>query len=106
MKEGTIAGQHWEWAGVKDGRKLIVHETVWRMHSSVAPEWPEGDHSVTIEGKPRMQINLDPLWVNDGLLATGMHALNAVPGVVGAPAGIRTALDLPRIMGVGAVPPG
>jgi hypothetical protein len=95
VKAGTIAGQHWEWAGMKNGKKLIVHETVWRMHESVAPHWPVGDHSVTIEGKPRMQINFDAAWVDDGLLATGMHALNAVPYVVDAAPGIRTLLDLP-----------
>jgi hypothetical protein len=103
VKEGTIAGQHWEWAGIKDGRKLIVHETVWRMHRSVAPDWPDGDHSIIIEGKPRMQINFDALWVDDGLLATGMHALNAVPYVVDAAPGIRTLLDLPWMMGRGTV---
>lgn len=99
VAEGTIAGQHWEWAGVRNGEKLIVHETVWRMHASVATEWPDGDHSVVIEGKPRMRLNFDANWINDGLLATGMHALNAVPYVVDAPAGIKTLLDLPWIMG-------
>jgi hypothetical protein len=103
VKEGTIAGQHWEWAGIKDGCKIIVHETVWRMHRTVAPDWPQGDHSVIIEGEPRMQINFDALWVDDGLLATGMHALNAVPYVVAAAAGIRTLLDLPWMMGQGTV---
>ena len=101
MKQGTIAGQHWQWAGVKDGRKLIVHETVWRMHESVAPQWPEGDNSVIIEGKPRMQINFEADWIEDGLLATGMHALNAVPYVMAAEPGIKTLLDLPWIMGRG-----
>lgn len=81
VKEGTIAGQHWEWVGMKRGEKIIVHETVWRMHSSVAPDWPEGDHSVIIEGRPRMQINFDAFWIDDGLLATGMHAVNAIPYV-------------------------
>ena len=99
VKAGTIAGQHWEWAGVKGGNKLIVHETVWRMHASVAPEWPVGDHSVTISGKPRMQINMAADWINDGLLATGMNAVNAIPEVVAAPAGIQTVLNLPRLFG-------
>jgi hypothetical protein len=103
VKEGTVAGQHWEWAGMRDGRKIIVHETVWRMHRTVAPQWPEGDHSIIIEGKPRMQINFDALWVDDGLLATGMHALNALPYVVAAAPGIRTLLDLPWMMGRGTV---
>jgi hypothetical protein len=103
VKAGTIAGQHWEWAGIKDGRKLIVHETVWRMHHSVAPDWPQGDHSVIIEGQPRMQINFAAQWIDDGLLATGMHALNAVPYVIAAESGIRTLLDLPWMMGRGRV---
>lgn len=41
------------------------------------PDWPEGDHSVIIEGRPRMQINFDAFWINDGLLAIGIHAVNA-----------------------------
>jgi hypothetical protein len=69
------------------------------MHSSVAPEWPGGDNSITIEGKPRMQINVGPFWIDDGLLATGMHALNAIPYVCEAGPGIRTFLDLPWILG-------
>jgi len=101
--EGTVAGQHWEWAGIRDGKKLIVHETVWRMHHTVAPEWPDGDHSVTIEGKPRMQIDFDAGWIDNGLLATGMHALNAVPYVVDADPGIKTFLDLPWMIGRGTV---
>jgi len=105
IKQGTIAGQHWEWSGVKNGRKLIVHETVWRMHESVAPDWPTGDNSVIIEGKPRMQINFEADWIEDGLLATGMHALNAVPYVVAAEPGIKTLLDLPWMMGRGLVNP-
>jgi hypothetical protein len=101
INKGTIAGQHWQWAGMKNGRKLIVHETVWRMHQSVAPYWPEGDNSIIIEGKPRMQINFEADWIEDGLLATGMHALNAVPYVMAAEPGIKTLLDLPWIMGRG-----
>ena len=103
VKEGTIAGQHWEWAGVKNGKKLIVHETVWRMHSSVAPDWPQGHNSITLEGKPRMHINFEATWIDDGLLATGMHALNAVPYVVAAEPGIKTLIDLPWIIGRGTV---
>ena len=100
---GTIAGQHWEWAGVKNGNKLIVHETVWRMHHSVAPDWPQGNHSVSVEGKPRMHISFEHDWISDGLLATGMHALNAVPYVLAAEPGIKTLLDLPWMISRGIV---
>ena len=103
VKQGTVAGQHWEWAGMRNGEKRIVHETVWRMHASVAPDWPEGDHSITIEGRPRMKIDFDAAWINDGLLATGAHAVNAIPYVCEAAPGIRTFLDLPWILGPGAM---
>ncbi len=101
VRKGTIAGQHWEWAGIKGGQKVIVHETVWRMHGSVAPDWPQGDHSITISGEPRMHVEFKGDWINDGLMATGMHAVNAIPYVVAADAGIKTLLDLPWIVGRG-----
>ena len=95
VKKGTIAGQHWEWAGVRGGEKVIVHETVWRMHHSVAPDWPQGDNSVTLSGEPRMHVEFKADWISDGLMATGMHAVNAIPHVVAAEPGIKTLLDLP-----------
>ena len=104
VRKDAVAGQHWTWTGVCADRELIVHETVWRMHDSVAPDWPEGDNKVILEGAPRMQINFDARWIDDGLLATGMHALNAVPTVVAAEPGIRTLLDLPWIIGRGLIP--
>jgi len=101
VRKGTVAGQHWEWAGVRDGNKVVVHETVWRMHGSVAPEWPTGDHSVVIRGEPNMKLRFSGSWIDDGLLATGMHAVNAIPYVCDAHPGIRTLLDLPWIIGRG-----
>ena len=99
VAKGTVAGQHWLWRGEHDGVERIVHETVWRIHASAAPDWPVGDHSVTIEGEPHMHINFAADWISDGLLATAMHAVNAIPDVVAAPAGIQTLLDLPGIRG-------
>ncbi len=99
---GTVAGQHWRWAGVAGGADRIVHETVWRMHESVAPEWPVGAHSIRIDGAPSMHLNLDADYVSDGLMATAVHAVNAIAPVCVAPPGIKTPLDLPRITGYGA----
>ena len=101
VRQGTVAGQHWEWAGVTNGRKRVVHETVWRMHELVAPDWPAGKHSVTVEGSPRMHVEFEPDFIADGLLGTAMHAVNAIPYVCDADPGIRTFLDLPWIMGRG-----
>ncbi|MDH3641279.1 MAG: dihydrodipicolinate reductase [Gammaproteobacteria bacterium] len=102
IKKGTVAGQHWEWAGVTGSDKRVIHETVWRMHESVAPNWATGTHTVTIEGSPRMHVAFEPDYVSDGLLGTAMHAVNAIPYVCDAEPGIKTFLDLPWIMGRGA----
>jgi len=103
VRKGTVAGQHWKWAGVVNGAEVIVHETVWRIHESVAPEWPTGEHSVTIEGEPRMHVNFGAQWIGDGLQGTAMHAVNAIPYVCDAPSGVKTFLDLPWIIGKGTV---
>lgn len=100
VRKGTVAGQHWRWAGMSaDGTERMVHETVWRMHSSVAPDWAHGNHSITFKGIPAMHLEFPPDYgMSDGLLATAMHAVNAIPYVVDAPPGIQTFLDLPWIM--------
>lgn len=100
---GTVAGQHWTWSGIVGGKARIVHETIWRMHASVAPEWPEGRHRVSIEGHPSMHIEFDADYVSDGLRATAMHAVNAIAPVCEAAPGIRTLLDLPWITGRGTL---
>lgn len=104
VKKGTVAGQHWEWSGMVGRRKVIRHETVWRMHESVAPHWARGNHSVTIRGEPNMRIDMRPDWIDGGLLSTAMHAVNAIPYVCAAEPGIRTLLDLPWMMGRGLHP--
>jgi len=101
VRKGTVAGQHWRWAGLTaEGMERVVHETVWRMHNSVAPDWPQGKHSITFQGAPTMHLEFeaDFSWMSDSFLGTGMHAVNAIPYVVDAPPGIQTFLDLPWIM--------
>ncbi|MEQ8483796.1 MAG: hypothetical protein RIB46_05500 [Pseudomonadales bacterium] len=92
---GTVAGQHWTWRGLDGGEVRVVHETVWRMHGSVAPDWPQGGHEVIVEGAPRLRLGIAADWVSDGLAATAMHAVNAIEPVCRAGVGIRTLLDLP-----------
>ena len=103
VKKGTVAGQRWEWAGMVGRKKLIVHETIWRMHEDVAKDWPQGNHSIAISGAPNMRIELAPDWIDGGLISTAMHAVNAVPYVCDAEPGIKTLLDLPWMMGKGLV---
>jgi 2,4-diaminopentanoate dehydrogenase len=100
---GTVAGQRWRWAAIVGGRPLVEQETVWRMHRDVAPEWPTGDWSISIDGAPPMHVSLPEGWNRDVLGSTAAHAVNAIPYVAVAPPGITTFLDLPMIAGRGAV---
>ncbi|MEO1058594.1 MAG: dihydrodipicolinate reductase [Actinomycetota bacterium] len=99
---GTVAGQHYEWAALIDGREVVRQETVWRMHDDAAPEWPRGDWSVSIEGSPRMRVSLDHGWNSNVLGSTGAHAINAIPYLLDAEPGVTTFLDLPLVAGRGA----
>jgi hypothetical protein len=102
VPEGTVAGQRWQWAAVAGGVHAVVHETVWRMHADVAPDWPTGSHSVTIQGTPRLHVEFPPSFMSGGLLATAAHAVNAIPAVCDAAPGVRTFLDLPLITAAGS----
>ncbi len=103
VASGTVAGQRWEWAGVVNGEKRIVHETVWRLHEGIGDQWPRGRHSVKIEGSPNMFLDFGDRWNDDVLLSTAVHAVNAIPFVCEAEPGIRTLLDLPMITARGGV---
>jgi hypothetical protein len=87
---------------VVDGRPLVEQETVWRMHSRAAPDWPDGDWSITIHGDPEMSLSLPHRWNRDVLGSTAAHAINAVPYLVEAEPGVTTFLDLPIVAGRGA----
>jgi len=98
VARGTVAGQRWVWSGTVAGRPVVELEAVYRAHPSVAPEWGAGSWALRIDGDPWIRLELDR-WVSNGLLATAMHAVHAIPHVVAAPSGVRTFLDLPLIVG-------
>jgi hypothetical protein len=99
VRKGTVAGQHWRWSGMANGEEVIAHETVWRIHPEVAPQWIDGNNWIRFKGRPNVnfEIERDFQFMDEGGVATGMHALNAIPYVVAAEPGIKTFLDLPWI---------
>lgn len=103
VRAGTVAGQRWTWTAMRGGEPLVEQETVWRMHADAAPDWPDGDWSLAIDGSPRMRLSLPHGWHRDLLAGTAAHAVNAIEPLASAPAGIATFLDLPMITGRGAV---
>jgi hypothetical protein len=92
-----------ETIGIVNGKPAIVIEHVNRMAPDLAPEWPtaarDGTYRILIEGDPDVSCELTLGSAEsasvDGMVATTMRVVNAVPYVVAAQPGIVTALELP-----------
>src|SRR5215203_5879885 len=103
IEAGTVGAIRTQAIGVVGGRDAIVIEHVNRMAADLAPEWPtasrDGVYRITIEGEPDIVCEMavgDPEHSSPGaMVATAMRAVNAVPYLVDAEPGLRTALDLP-----------
>lgn len=91
---------------------LIVIEHVTRIHPSCARDWPlppdggDGAHKVIVEGRPRIEINVEATD-EGGNRAAGGNAtavgrlVNAIPWLRHAEPGLYDALDVPLTPGVG-----
>jgi 2,4-diaminopentanoate dehydrogenase len=103
--KSTLAAVRFGVAGIVEGEPRLFAEHVTRMHADAAPEWPRPPggmssvHRVAIEGQPTLTLDLclspgGRGGANQGLLATAMRLVNAIPEVVAAPPGLVTPLDL------------
>jgi hypothetical protein len=103
IEAGTVGAVRFETIGVVNGRDAIVIEHVNRMASDLAPEWPtaqrDGTYRIEIEGNPDLTCELTvgqpETASDDGMVATTMRLVNAIPYVCDAPAGLVSSLDLP-----------
>ena len=110
IEEGTVGAVRFETIGVIDGRDAIVIEHINRMALDIAPEWPtadrDGTYAIRIDGDPSMQcdftVGTPETFSPDGMLATTMRLVNAIPAVCAAPPGPVSSLDLPLTLPVGA----
>ena len=110
IEAGTCGAVRFETIGVAQGRDAIVIEHVNRMAPDIAPHWAQarrdGTYRVEIEGDPDLRVDLEVGQPEDfsaqGMLATTMRILNAIPAVCAAPPGIVTSADLPLTLPVGA----
>jgi len=100
---GTVGAVRFETIGVVNGRDAIVIEHINRMADDLAPEWPtasrDGTYRIMVEGNPDLTCELTvgqpETASDDGMVATTMRLVNAIPYVCDAPAGLTTSLDLP-----------
>jgi 2,4-diaminopentanoate dehydrogenase len=114
IEAGTVAAQRFTWQGMVGGEVFMTVRVNWLMgEEHLDPAWtfgPEGERfEVEFDADPPLRAafhgmhppsveNAD-LTNNEGILATAMHCVNAVPYVVEAEPGIRTYLDLPLMPG-------
>ncbi len=111
IKQGTVAGQHFEWTAWANGQPIMVYHFYWVMGEHVAPQWLTHDscYKVVIKGDPPMEVRL--MGAEDangerpflGLPWTGLVGATAVPAVCNAAPGIITHLDLGIVQPQGLV---
>ena len=111
IEAGTVGAIRMETIGVVDGRDAIVVEHVNRMAPDVAPHWPtaevDGTYRIVVDGDPSMHCDLvigaSPDTASDeGMVATTMRIVNAIPAVCAAAPGLVSSLDLPLTLPRGA----
>jgi 2,4-diaminopentanoate dehydrogenase len=101
VKQGTVAGQHFEWTAWADGKPLLVYHFYWVMGEHVEPQWlaHESCYKVVIHGDPRLEMRLMGAQGADGtrpflgLPWTGLLGATAVAAVCEARLGVVTHLD-------------
>jgi len=104
------AALHFEVIGEVAGKPMFVIEHVYRLLDEVAPQWPQPidprrrTTRVRISGRPDIDVDValggsDLDATQQGVLATVMRAVNAIPVVCAARPGTYSPLDLPLITG-------
>jgi 4-hydroxy-tetrahydrodipicolinate reductase len=103
---GAVQGYHRGWVGE---RNVIAVGFQWTMGFHVDPPFKLAHgHVIKIDGRPSVRTLVrvlpgadwdEPEFMGLGEIYTAMPAVNAVPLVVAAPAGIVTLKDLPLIVG-------
>ncbi|MEZ4331275.1 MAG: dihydrodipicolinate reductase [Myxococcota bacterium] len=121
IRPGLVAAQRFAWQGLVRGEPVVTAAVNWFMGDRDLAPLPDGDPAVRWSFGPEgerfeVEITGDPttrvtfhgwhpesiaagLERNDGIVATALHCVSAIPYVCAAGAGIKTYLDLPLIAG-------
>lgn len=108
FEAGTQGALRFEVQGIVRGQPRIVVEHVTRITGDVAPDWPlppdggDGAHRVIVEGRPRIEVNVEATD-EGGNRAAGGNAtaanrlVNAIPWLRAATPGLYDGLDVPLL---------
>ncbi len=113
IEPGQVAAQKFTWQGLVAGEPVITATVSWLMGEENLEEgWGFGSegarYEVEVKGDPDMSMIFhgchprsveEGLKRNDGVVATALHCVSAIPYVCEAGPGIKTYLDLPLIAG-------
>lgn len=97
IEQGTISAVDGRWRGRIDGKDFIVLRFRWKKGTNVEPFEIDGGYRIEVDGNPGVltTVNLqrpnsivDTDAMSVGMIATGLPAVNAIPSVVAASAGI------------------
>ena len=106
VRPGTVTGQWYRWQGLRDGEAVIEVEALWTIGKRYPEHWPNAPEgwSAIITGEPPMQatFSFGRSRAPNPVIATAMHAVNAIVPLCKADPGVKTVLDLPMIMGTHA----
>jgi 2,4-diaminopentanoate dehydrogenase len=102
---GTVAAQRVIVEGMRDGRALVRFRANWYCSTDLDPAWDlrATGWRVAVEGDAPLDVDLRFPFPIERMAAmspgyTANRAVNAVPFVCAAPAGIRTTIDLPQVV--------
>jgi hypothetical protein len=113
IEPGLVAAQRFTWEGTVRGEVVISVRTNWFMgEEGFDPPWtfgPEGERfEVEVTGDPCSNVTFHGwhpesvaagLARNNGIVATAIHNVSAIPTVCEASPGIKTYVDLPLVAG-------
>jgi 4-hydroxy-tetrahydrodipicolinate reductase len=108
LEAGTVAAQRTIITGSRAGQPLITFTATWYCTEDLDPAWtmPGWDGwRVRVDGDAPLDVDIR-FTIPEGQMGemtpgyTANRAVNAVPYVCAAPAGIRTTVDLPQIIPV------
>lgn len=105
IEAGTVAAWRFEVTGWRNGKPFMVVRPTWYLTQDLEQDWKgqvrdTGWH-VVVEGDAPLDIDVRVTSENYAAVSPGYSAhivVNAVPLVCEAPPGIRTTLDLPRMV--------